>query len=655
MTMGGVRLSVSLCILLLAGCQPGAVGSSDGGLVIIPGAAAVLTSQTTTFRAELPAAAASTPILTWSVLEGAVGGSITAAGLYTAPATPGTYTVQAAAALPSAPDSKVTANAVVTVTNPPAGAPVRYLGVNLTWAAPYVNGAFMWADALKSGRPWSVGGTPAPVDANGWPTVAASLGFYEGNAWPSYYATSGYKLRFHGPADCAVTGLNVTITNLTAPDAQGYRTADVRVNSVSNTGLNFSTPVQDVSLMRPGTTYGTDYLAKEFLTAIAPFSVLRTMQTFGPGIALWGAAGNGVMWNRDTTWASRTKPNVGYAYNGPALEEFVIMANLSGKDIWINIPHKVDDDYITKVAQLLLYGSDGTTKLPYTSYQHDPATWTPGTTAWYPGLAPGRNVYVEFSNEIWNYLVSDATAAYNAELNGGDPHHYAATANGGYDKWIAWKTMKISQLFRQVWGDSAMQNRVRIVLANQGDWGTWWRHQNMLDYISAVFVNGGATYGAAVDGVPTGHPVNYYIHNLSGSFYIHWSSPSNLDTAFTQLNQSLSTTGGLPSAGESNSVKQRYGWAQAMAAKYGVKFTGYETGTEIGPASGGITDQADADPRMYTLFADSLHSFYSNANADVSVHFWLVGPTAIDAGLSPDLLSSGTQRWRAIRDLAAGN
>jgi hypothetical protein len=65
--------------------------------------------------------------------------------------------------------------------------------------------------------------------------------------------------------------------------------------------------------------------------------------------------------------------------------------NQAGKDLWINVPHQANDDYVTKLAHLLRYGSDGVN--PYTSPQPSPV---------FPPLAPGRKVYLEWSNELWN-------------------------------------------------------------------------------------------------------------------------------------------------------------------------------------------------------------------------------------------------------------
>jgi hypothetical protein len=76
---------------------------------------------------------------------------------------------------------------------------------------------------------------------------------------------------------------------------------------------------------------------------------------------------------------------------GVAFEHMVALANATGRDLWINVPHLATDDFITKLAQLIRFGSDGTN--PYTTTVASPV---------HSPLAPARRVFVEYSNEIWS-------------------------------------------------------------------------------------------------------------------------------------------------------------------------------------------------------------------------------------------------------------
>lgn len=77
--------------------------------------------------------------------------------------------------------------------------------------------------------------------------------------------------------------------------------------------------------------------------------------------------------------------------SGVAFEHMVALANTSGKDIWLCIPHLANEDFVRKLAQLIRFGSDGTN--PYTSSVQDPV---------FAPLHSEHRVYVEYSNEIWS-------------------------------------------------------------------------------------------------------------------------------------------------------------------------------------------------------------------------------------------------------------
>ncbi len=76
---------------------------------------------------------------------------------------------------------------------------------------------------------------------------------------------------------------------------------------------------------------------------------------------------------------------------GIAFEHMVDLANRTGKDLWINVPHMATDDYVTRLARLIRFGSDGTE--PYAEPQAEPV---------HPPLREDLRVWVEHSNEIWS-------------------------------------------------------------------------------------------------------------------------------------------------------------------------------------------------------------------------------------------------------------
>jgi hypothetical protein len=97
---------------------------------------------------------------------------------------------------------------------------------------------------------------------------------------------------------------------------------------------------------------------------------------FQAGILNPRAPANGAAGNRET---------------GVAFEHMVALSNAANRDIWINVPHLATNDFITKLAQTIRFGSDGVN--PYTSEQSNPV---------HAPLNPGLRVFVEYSNEIWS-------------------------------------------------------------------------------------------------------------------------------------------------------------------------------------------------------------------------------------------------------------
>lgn len=79
---------------------------------------------------------------------------------------------------------------------------------------------------------------------------------------------------------------------------------------------------------------------------------------------------------------------------GVAYEYMIMLANELGYDLWICPPHLTAesvDQYQTKLAQLIAFGSDGVN--PYTEPVANPV---------YPPLRRDLKVYLEYSNEIWS-------------------------------------------------------------------------------------------------------------------------------------------------------------------------------------------------------------------------------------------------------------
>jgi hypothetical protein len=144
---------------------------------VSPDTATVLSGQDKTFTAAVIGTA--NTAVTWSVLEGGVGGSITGAGVYTAPSTAGTYHVIAT----SQADSTKTGSATVTVSVVDVAVSPKIAtltaGQNQTFTAAVTgtpNTAVTWfvSGGAAAGSVTSAGVYTAPALAGTYNVVAAS-------------------------------------------------------------------------------------------------------------------------------------------------------------------------------------------------------------------------------------------------------------------------------------------------------------------------------------------------------------------------------------------------------------------------------------------------------------------------------------------------
>ncbi|WP_417911712.1 fibronectin type III domain-containing protein [Candidatus Electronema sp. TJ] len=392
---------------------------------------------------------------------------------------------------------------------------VKQIGINTHLNIDY-NIDKPFADAMRVHRSWdqigsNAGANDAPRDANGWPTTDAACLVYHGLRTESNHGT--YRLTFNGQA--ALSSGDASIANQSYNSAANTTTADLIIADPNNEQLFITftstkrtassavnTGVTNVRLMRPSAPgSATPYppstvITNEYLDRLAPFSCIRYMG--------WTHTNDG---NEETTWATRIRWNNATiaSANGKAnWESVIVMANAANKDAWISIPHQVDDTFIQKLALMFKYGSDGSE--PYSSAQANPVV---------PPLNPGLKLYVEYSNEIWNWggpypqtaWVRDQAVNFGAPLNF-DGETDETTLLYRYK---AMRTVQISTIFRSVFG-TEMMSRVRPVLCWQQNYGDL--TERTLSFIDRYY----SRRDSRSDWNDP-HPVNYYIYGGGGSAY----------------------------------------------------------------------------------------------------------------------------------------
>ncbi|TSJ78532.1 InlB B-repeat-containing protein [Rariglobus hedericola] len=347
----------------------------------------------------------------------------------------------------------------------PVPAPAMAVGTNLTQPKDWVSN-YPFTDLFSQMRVWLTathdgsGGAFAtgfsaeiPVNADGWPTQVPFLSSTGVLQDVHTLLTAGlpesgtYLLTWEGEGTFKIDVQNnqvggtryqatLTPTSTKPGTFHGDRRAILAIRITSSNPAN---PLRNIRIIRPGyaTTYTTDRLHAGLQNRLVEFgcSALRFMD--------WGGTNGSEL----ITWSQRTRPATYVQTRDVAFEHMITTCNLQQADMWVCVPHKADDTFITNLARLIRYGSDGVN--PYTSVQTNPV---------YPPLDPGLRVFIEYSNETWNTDFAQTSYA----ITQGTALGYGV--NSG-DKFVAHRSAEIWTLFDAVF--TGQSNRVVRVLATQ--------------------------------------------------------------------------------------------------------------------------------------------------------------------------------------------
>lgn len=399
--------------------------------------------------------------------------------------------------------------------------PVRQQGLNAASIVRYV-----WADAMKTAR-W--GAQRDTVDEQSWPTRSgAELILTEGSHEdPTFGGT--YRVRFNGIAapkwSCCGslvfivggeplwralprgTGYNAATNQTVATmEVEGSRT--MMFFEDASRGRGGGGGVTDVRFMRP-LSPGSSRAHRFDEVVYRPFK--RLLQDDFTTIR-WLEGANK---KTETEWKDRARPGNAFFWNDAGQENWeylVMLANETGKDLSITTPIGANDEYFENLALLFRYGSDG--DQPYRAPTPKPA---------YPPLNPNLRVYIEVGNEIWNWPFG--STAYCRELSIAEAEADSSTwramnFDGVLDdpgsivsirRYLAYRTAKASEAFREVYGDAGMGSRVRPLLHYQYD-----NFQGTAGH-SLFFID--EYFGNVRPEVPEPHPVNYYLWGGGGATY----------------------------------------------------------------------------------------------------------------------------------------
>jgi hypothetical protein len=548
----------------------------------------------------------------------------------------------------------------------------------------------LWANVMDGGRDsWTSNSldTLVPRDTNGWPLQDAYNLPFEGQ--DSATVSGAYLFQFNGRAQVEANVFGTAIWNVggtnysdTLPFGVGYNavsnlTTATLTLTADNAGifiLYFTqtrrnaadtqpTGVTNVKLMRPlapgSAAYEPlgSYFSSTLKTALQRYAVVRWILNF----------------DTDIEWTNRVLPS--YSTHGSTgtcryWEQMVMLANESGKDLYACLPVRASNAYLTNVANLMRYGSDGVN--PYTSEQANPV---------FPPLNPNLRLILEHENEVWNWGFdnfgnnqNDLRAAVAANAPDWSVVNYdgAYTSNpdGAWLRWHILRAIRTSEIFRSVFGDSAMGSHIRMIYEYQYDDANA-TASTALSFADSYFNNAdGASH------VATLHPLNYYFWGAGGAVYYGSGNSTGTQTNFGFANANFETP--ALAAGQVAAAPAGAGWTFTgtagiyRAANVAALWTNQAlggTGTTANALAVGCRFTVGANPvTVYELGrwvtsgnsqSHTVHLLDTNLNqvasADVSTSVAATGAYSYTALSHPATLAANTTYYLVSEEYGGGD
>jgi hypothetical protein len=468
----------------------------------------------------------------------------------------------------------------------------------------------VYVDLVKQARRFGSASTPwdekAMVGDDGWPV--GDFGVFLMSDQRSVSGVSGtYTVTFDGQATVTPVASKAQVQrqrydssrNRTMLDVVLAPDADQLALSFTQTGAG----IKNLQVIRPG--YDASHpplFTRAFIDHVQRFGTLRFMD--------WLRTNN----NPVTSWATRTDPQRVRHNSGKGVpwEHVVALANQTGQHVWINVPVLATDGYVRQLAQLLK-----------------------------EQLNPYSRIYVEYSNEVWNgqfkqHGANKALAEEEVKANPNSPLAYDGSQDP--NQWayrrIAKRGKEIGDIFRTVFGETAMMDRVRPVFATQV----------VNPYASELGLN----FIAAVYGPPA-----QYFYAMAGAPYFNLGKQQRVDGLSTdQVLQAMEQS--ITDLPRINQFEKN----QALAGWYGLPWLTYEGGADsFGPGSLEAKMAANLDPRMQGQCERYLSTWYQSGG---QLFMWFnagAGNWSTQYGaweLTTDLAITDTPKIRCMDQTLAG-
>ena len=401
------------------------------------------------------------------------------------------------------------------------------------------------------------------------------------------YPPGKYVLQWQGRGNVQLGGSSVSVSSVKGQqivyNVANTNPAGLYLDIASTDPTN---PVRNISLRAP-LVDGTGMFNPEYKKRIANYGVLRFMG--------WNATND----NKSSIWSSRSTPATFHwgGYNGVPYEAQIQLSNELNEDLWINVPHLADDDYVRNLAQLVQQQ-----------------------------LKPGLRVWVEYSNEVWNGNFPQAAYANNVLR----PKYGVATAGEAYGR----RAAEIFDIFSEQIANPS--NRLVRVIAGQNA-NTGVLNQSLR----------GATISGALK-ADVAAVAAYFSVDTTQLYQQYQQGTLDLSTVFTDLKAGVDTTIRLAAdnkriAAANNLPLVAYEGGQHLLAKIG-------TPAHSDEGFVALLSEINRDPRMGSLYTYLLDE-WRKVGGETFVFVADIAPASKWGawGLQEDYLDVSAAKFQAVQ------
>lgn len=356
-------------------------------------------------------------------------------------------TSDVAADTPSAPQDRETASSTK---RPKAAPPRTQPSPQIPALAMGLEGISDWStqypfiDLMKSARSW-IG--HKPDQWGGWDDdQLEAAGHLSAEGWPlrvpegvdrieafvltdlpeeARYFAGRYRLTYEGSANLELIG---RVANVDVSDGEiwfDFTPGDGLV-AISLDEIDAGDPIRNIALVQEkhipffelGHVFNPDWL-----TQIEDLRVLRFMDwmyTNSSPISAWDQRPQ----ISDYSWRRRGVP----------LEVMIALSNQIGADPWFNMPHRADDAFVRKFAETVARDLD-----------------------------PRLKAYVEYSNEVWNFIFDQAAYARDRA-----EERWGIRDKDAWMQWAGVRAAEVMDIWTEVFASAATDRLVRVVGTHTG-------------------------------------------------------------------------------------------------------------------------------------------------------------------------------------------